>query len=123
VFNVIDPPTERALEIAGYAGQFARCRTPDGELVWAIPSQSRAHVRNLVSETTCQVPGLPPQRAGGHGRIGFYGSHFHCKHLRALKILLSTWTAQQTEHDADLVLEQLPSGEFGWLRPADAYAF
>jgi hypothetical protein len=113
--NLIDPRTVHALEIAADAGQFARCRTPSGELVWAIPSQSRAGVRYLVSEHSCQCQdfrrnGLRP------GRIGFYGSHFTCKHVRALQILLSAWTAQQTEHEADMVLEQLPSGEFAWLR-------
>lgn len=117
--NVTDPRTQRAIEIASDAGQFARCRTHDGELVWGVPSQSRDNVRYLVTETTCDCVdfrrnGLRP------GRVGFYGSHFTCKHIRSLAILLSAWRAQQTDHEADLVLEQLPSGEFAWLK-AEAF--
>lgn len=118
--NVLDPRTQRALEIARDAGQFARCRTADGELVWAIPSQSRQHVRYLVTEQSCQCQDF--RRNGLRAaRIGFYGSHFTCKHVRALKILISAWHAQQAERDDNLVLEQLPNGEFAWLR-AEAFS-
>jgi predicted nucleic acid-binding Zn finger protein len=113
---ITDPRTTKALEIASDAGQFVRCRTADGELVWGVPSQSRDLVRYLVTETTCECEDF---RRNGlrRGRIGFHGSHFACKHVRALKILISAWNAQQTPEDPDLVLEQLPSGEFAWLRP------
>ena len=109
--TVFDPRTERAVEIARDAGQFARCRTRDGELVWVVPSQSREHVRYLVTESWCACEDF---RRNGvrRGRIGFYGLHHTCKHIRALRIRLSAWNAQQTPHEDDLVLEQLPNGEF-----------
>ena len=118
---IIDPRTEKALEIASDAGQFVRCRTNDGELVWGVPSQTREHVRYLVTESSCECEdfrrnGLRP------GRIGFYGSHFRCKHLLAVRLLLSAWEAQHTDHDDELVLTQLPNGEFAWLKPEDASA-
>ena len=117
--SVIDPRTERAIEIATNAGQFVRCRTHHGEVLWGVPSQSREHVRYLVTENSCDCEDF---RRNGlrHRRIGFHGSHFHCKHVRALRILLSAWNAQQTDHDDELVLEQLPNGEFTWLR-AEAF--
>jgi hypothetical protein len=113
--SVIDPRTERAIEIASDAGQFARCRTHHGEVLWGVPSQSREHVRYLVTEDSCDCEDF---RRNGlrRARIGFHGSHFICKHVRALRILLSAWRAQQTPDDAELVLEQLPNGEFTWLR-------
>jgi len=116
ISKIVDLRTQRALDIAADAGQFARCTTTDGTLVWGIPSQTRAHVRYLVTEESCQCEDF---RRNGlrRGRIGFYGSHFTCKHVRALRILLSAWRAQQTPDDAELVLEQLPNGEFAWLRP------
>jgi len=113
---VIDPRTEKALEIASDAGQFVRCRGHNGEVLWGVPSQSREHVRYLVTEDVCDCEDF---RRNGlrRGRIGFYGSHFTCKHVRALRILLSAWRAQQTPEDPELVLEQLPNGEFAWMRP------
>jgi predicted nucleic acid-binding Zn finger protein len=113
--SVIDPRTQRALEIVADAGQFVRCRTHNGEVLWGVPSQTREDVRYLVTETSCDCEdfrrnGLRP------ARIGFHGSHFVCKHVRALRILISAWNAQQTPHEAELVLEQLPNGEFTWLR-------
>ena len=113
--TVIDPRTQRAIEIASDAGQFARCRTAHGEVLWGIPSQQRPDVRYLVTETSCDCEdmrrnGLRPNR------IGFHGDHFLCKHIRALRILMSAYEAQSTPHDDELVLEQLPSGEFAWLR-------
>jgi len=116
---IVDPRTTKALEIASDAGQFVRCRTRQGELVWGVPSQSRELVRYLVTEDSCDCEDF---RRNGlrRARIGFYGSHFACKHVRALRILLSAWTAQRTEHEADLVLEQLPNGEFAWMK-AEAF--
>jgi len=119
---VIDPRTEKALMIASDAGQFARCRTIHGELVWGVPSQSRDHVRYLVTHDTCECEDF---RRNGlrRGRIGFYGSHFHCKHIRALRILTSAYEAQKADHDAEMVLQQLPSGEFVWVHFDDEVAF
>lgn len=113
--TVIDPRTQRALEIASDAGQFVRCRSRQGEVVWGVPSQSRELVRYLVTETSCDCEDFRRNGLSAR-RIGFHGSHFTCKHVRALRILLSAWQAQQTPHEADLVLEQLPNGEFTWLR-------
>jgi hypothetical protein len=118
VAMIIDPRTEKALEIAADAGQFVRCRTRDGELVWGVPSQTREDVRYLVTAESCECEDW---RRNGlrKARVGFYGSHFLCKHVRALRILLSAYEAQATPHDDELVLEQLPSGEFAWMRAAE----
>ena len=116
--SVIDPRTQRAIEIASDAGQFARCRTYHGEVVWGVPSQTHEHLRYLVTERSCDCEDF---RRNGlrYGRIGFHGAHFVCKHIRALRILLSAWNAQRTPEDPDLVLEQLPNGEFAWLKRED----
>ena len=106
-----DTRTLKALEIAQTSGTWRQLRTRDGELVFAIPSQTTRGLYYLVTTSSCTC-----KDAHHHGlraaRIGMTGVHTACKHVRALA--LSKVLNEGVDHD--LVLERLPSGEYTWLK-------
>jgi hypothetical protein len=106
-----DPRTHKAIQIAQASHLWHRLTTRDGELVYAIPSQTTPHLYYLTSETDCTC--LDHQHNGLHaGRIGRIGLHCLCKHIRAVALV----RMQAEAATEGLVLEQLPSGSYAWLR-------
>jgi hypothetical protein len=48
-----DPRSIKAVEIAASAGQWLRCRTPDGHKAYGVPSQCKPGRYYLVTQTSC----------------------------------------------------------------------
>lgn len=106
-----DPRTHKAVQIAQSSDLWRRLTTHDGEIVYAIPSQSTDGLYYLVTEHTCTC--MDHQRHGLRaGLIGRSGEHTVCKHRQALVIV----NLERDAADDGLVLERLPSGSFAWLR-------
>ena len=107
-----DARTLKALEIAQTADTWRQLRTREGELVYAIPSQTTRGLYYLTSTSSCTC--LDAHHNGLRAaRVGMDGLHSPCKHIRALA--LRKVLDEGAEHD--LVLKRLPSGEYAWLKP------
>lgn len=106
-----DPRAEKSVQLALQVNTWRELRTRDGELFWAVPSQTTAGLVYLVTEWRCTCEdfrrhGLRPSQ------IGHYGLHIECKHQLAVQLV----ERARDGEDKDLVLERLPNGEYAWLR-------
>lgn len=76
-----DPRSIRAIEIAANAAQWRVSRTPEGELAYRVPSQSRRDRSYLVTSSSCDCPdfvhGVPP---------GQQRTERVCKHVLAVRL-------------------------------------
>lgn len=106
-----DARTLKALEIAQTAATWRQLRNRDGEMVYAIPSQTTRGLYYLTTTSSCTC--LDTFHNGLRAtRVGMGGMHCPCKHVRALA--LRDVINEGADHD--LVLERLPSGEYAWLK-------
>jgi len=106
-----DTRTLKALEIAQAADTWRQLHTREGELVYAIPSQTTRGLYYLTSTSSCTC--LDAHHNGLRAtRVGMVGLHIACKHIRALTLR----QVLDEGADHDLVLERLPSGEYTWLK-------
>jgi hypothetical protein len=111
-----DPRGQKSVQLALQVNTWRELRTRDGELFWAVPSQTTDGLVYLVTEWRCTCEDF--RRHGLHaGAIGHYGLHIECKHQLAVQLV----ERARGGEDSDLVLERLPSGEYAWLRKE--YAF
>ena len=81
-----DPRSLKAVEIAAEAGQWAKCRTRDGQKLYAVPSQRDPNVRYLADTRSCTCPDF--QRRGGP-----------CKHIVAVRLHVARIRAEHAQRE------------------------
>ncbi|MBV9325174.1 MAG: hypothetical protein JO352_15435 [Chloroflexi bacterium] len=82
-----DPRSIRAIELAADAAHWRRWRTPDGEEVFGVPSQSRRDRSYVVTSTSCDCADFSraAQSAEPHA----------CKHVLAVRLYCELVKAEQ----------------------------
>jgi uncharacterized Zn finger protein len=68
-----DPRSLKAVAIAAETGQWAKCRTRDGQKLYAVPSQQDASVRYLADTRSCTCPDFQRRQQA-------------CKHVLAIRL-------------------------------------
>lgn len=89
-----DPRSIKALEIAAGAGQWIKCRTRDGQTLYAVPSQSKPGAYHLTDPQSCDCQDFKRHGLSG-ARLGHAGEHRACKHVLAVRLYAELVKAQQ----------------------------